>query len=156
MKKGFPARGIVSCRNTPTEALQDYVDFLVNPSMKKQISFVKDTKHVLQKIHLINEDGKVTKETNLVSADFENMYCKMPIQLSTEGIQNFCQEAGFTGEDEKPNTEEVLEALEICQENNVFEFGGKLYRQKKGHATGQKQAPPVACAGAGLAETQCN
>ena len=34
----------------------------------------------------------------------------------------------------------------------MFEFGGKLYKQKKGHATGQKQAPPVACAGVGLAE----
>ena len=78
----------------------------------------------------------------------------MPLQLSMEGIRNFCQEAGFTGVDEKPNKEEVLEALEICQENNVFEFDGKLYKQIKGHATGQKQAPPVACAWAGLAENR--
>ena len=35
MRAGFPARGIVSCKNTPTEALQDYVDFLVNPSMRE-------------------------------------------------------------------------------------------------------------------------
>ena len=88
----------------------------------------------------------------MVTADFENMYGKMPLHLSTEGIRNFCQKAGFSGEDEKPETDEILEALNICQENNVFEFDGKLYRQKKGHATGQKQAPPVACAGAGLAE----
>ena len=99
-------------------------------------------------------EGKITENTNIVSADFENMYCKMPLQLSTEGIRHFCQKEGFTGEDEKPNTDEFLEALEICQENNVFEFDGKLYKQKKGHATGRKQAPPVACAGAGLAEEE--
>ena len=78
----------------------------------------------------------------------------MPLQLSTTGVRTFCHYDGFTGDDEKPTTDEVLEALEICQENNVFEFDGKLYRQKKGHATGQKQAPPVACAGAGLAEEE--
>ena len=76
------------------------------------------------------------------------------LQRSTEGIRKFCQKEGFDDEKEKPNTDEVLEALNLCQENNVFEFGGQLYKQKKGHATGQKQAPPVACAGVGLAEKE--
>ena len=34
----------------------------------------------------------------------------------------------------------------------MFEFDGELYRQRKGHATGQKQAPPVACQGGGIVE----
>ena len=33
-------------------------------------------------------------------------------------------------------------------------FKDKLYKQKKGHATGQKQAPPVACWGAGIVERE--
>ena len=48
--------------------------------------------------------------------------------------------------------DEILEALDICQENNVFAFKDKFYKQKVGHATGQKQAPPVACIGAGIVE----
>ena len=36
----------------------------------------------------------------------------------------------------------------------MFEFKDQLYRQKKGHATGQKQAPPVACQGAGIVERE--
>ena len=51
ISEGFPARGIISCRNTPTESLQDYVDFILNPGMKKIPSFLQDTKHVLQKLH---------------------------------------------------------------------------------------------------------
>ena len=47
-----------------------------------------------------------------------------------------------------------MEALNIFQENNVFEFDGQLFKQKKGHATGQKQAPTVACAGIGVAEEE--
>ena len=40
----------------------------------------------------------------------------------------------------------------ICQKNNFFQFMDKLYRQVSGHATGQKQAPNVACQGAGRIE----
>ena len=99
------------------------------------------------------EEGRVTEDTNLVTADFENMYGKMPLNLSKAGVrENYCQQDG--GSDPKPSTEELMEALDICQENNVFDFGGKLYKQKQGHATGQKQAPPVACSGAGRAEKQ--
>ena len=151
MSNGYPARGIISCRNTPTEALQDYVDFLVNPAMKDQKSFIKDTKHALQIIKKANEEGKVTDETNLVTADFENMYGKMPLELSKAGVKDAYNQL-TSGSTEKPSSEELMEALDICQENNVFEFAEKLYKQKQGHATGQKQAPPVACAGAGKAE----
>ena len=79
------------------------------------------------------------------------MYGKMPLQLSKAGVEaSYCQSVG--GSDLKPDSEELMEALDLCQENNVFEFAGKLYQQKQGHGTGQKQAPPVACAGAAVAE----
>ena len=42
--------------------------------------------------------------------------------------------------------------MEICQNSNFFTFNEKIYKQKKDLATGQKPAPPVACAGAGVAE----
>ena len=53
-----------------------------------------------------------------------------------------------------PQQIKIIDALKLCQENNVFNFQDKLYKQKKGHATGQKQAPPVACGGAGIVERQ--
>ena len=91
MKSGFPARGIISCKNTPTEALQDYVDYKINDAMKDQQSYIKDTKHVLQKVHKLNEANKITENINLVTADFENMYGKMPFHLSKEGIVEYCK-----------------------------------------------------------------
>ena len=151
MKTGFPARGIISCRNTLTEALQDYVDFLVNPAMKQHKSYIKDTKHALQLMEKANEEGLVTDNINLVTADFENMYGKMPLDLSKKGVlASYCD----VDSDLKPYQNELLEALDICQDNNVFEFANKLYKQKQGHGTGQKQVPPVACAGAAVAEQE--
>lgn len=67
-------------------------------------------------------------------------------------MKNFLKE-GKTGQDD-PKPEEVIEALDLCQQNNIFEFNGQLYRQTKGHGTGQKMAPPVACSGAGVIEEQ--
>ena len=78
--------GLYGIKDHTKEALQDYVDFLVNPAMKQHQSYIKDTKHALQLIKKANEDGKVTDDTNLVTADFENMYGKMPLKLSKRGV----------------------------------------------------------------------
>ena len=53
-----------------------------------------------------------------------------------------------------PPTRKVFKELDLCQQNNVFEVDGQLYRQVEGHGTGQKQAPPVACLGAGEVEEE--
>ena len=58
----------------------------------------------------MDEDGKINDQVNLVNADFQNIYGKVPLELSTEGIRKFCQKEGFNDENEKPNTDEVLEA----------------------------------------------
>ena len=95
MTQGFPARGIISCRNTPTESLQDYVDFILNPGMKQLPSYIKDTKHVLQIISEKNEEGPISDEINLVTADFDNMYGNMPLSLSKEGVKQFWEAQNY-------------------------------------------------------------
>ena len=152
MAAGFPARGIICCNKSPTESLQDFVDFKCNPAMKALFSYVKDTKHILQKIEKWNEEGLIIGNIGLITADMENMYGNMPLELSKQGISEFFESLPQNNED--ITKQEILEALDICQENNVFEFKDKLYKQNIGHATGQKQAPPVACSGAGVVERQ--
>ena len=70
ISEGFPARGIISCRNTPTESLQDFIDFQLSQGMKVLPSYLKDTKHVLQKLHLRNEKGEVSDHCNLVTGKY--------------------------------------------------------------------------------------
>ena len=74
----------------------------------------------------------------------------MPMELCETGIREYLdgrpQKAG------NPSTDNVIKCLRICQENNIFEFMGKFYRQTRGSAIGQKQAPAVACLGAGILE----
>ena len=80
------------------------------------------------------------------------MYPNMPMELCETGIREYLdgrpQKAG------NPSTDNVIKCLRICQENNIFEFMGKFYRQTRGSAIGQKQAPAVACLGAGEKSSQ--
>ena len=148
--QGFPSRGIVSCKYMPTEGSQDYSEMKVSPGMKSLKSLRRDTKHVFQEIEKTNNDGEISDKINLAVADIDNMYGNMPLELSERGVRENLN----LKQNESMPTKEILNGLEICQERNVFEFKGQLYRQKKGHATGQKQAPPVACQGAGIVERE--
>ena len=85
MSSGFAARGIVSCNKSPTESLQDVIDFKCNPAMSAKESYIKDTKHILQKVEEWNEEG-VDDDIAIVTADIENMYGNTPLELSKYGI----------------------------------------------------------------------
>ena len=54
----------------------------------------------------------------------------------------------------KVKTESILEALELCLENNYFSFNKKIYQQVGGVGTGIKLAPPYACLGMGKFEKE--
>ena len=67
---GFKSRGINSIKNTPTERLGDYCDFIINPGMQKLPTFLRDTKHALQLIEEKNETG-IPENVNFLTADIE-------------------------------------------------------------------------------------
>ena len=52
---GCPLRGIISGRGGPLERLGGFVDYFLQPGMKKLPSFIQDTKHTLQIIDEINK-----------------------------------------------------------------------------------------------------
>ena len=108
--------------------------------MRNLSSYIKDTKDFLKIIEKKNDEGMVSDKISIVTADMENMYGNMPLELSKQGISEYWDSLGENNDD--ISKEELLEALDICQENNIFEFKDKLFKQKIGHATGQKQAPP--------------
>ena len=49
----------------------------------------------------------------------------------------------------KVSTQSILEALDLCLQNNVFSFNEKKYRQKGGVGTGNKMSPPLHMPGYG-------
>ena len=56
----------------------------------------------------------------------------------------FCREALENRTDKSVPTSFLIELLNICLKNNIFEFGGKLYKQLIGTAMGIHPAPSYA------------
>ena len=110
--------------------------------MQSLSTFLKDTKTLLQMIDEKNKSGPISDDINWLSADMKGMYQNMPEEESEAGCREYLDSR--TPSPGEAYTESVIECLNICQKNNVFEFMDTLYRQVSGHATGQKQAPSVA------------
>ena len=60
------------------------------------------------------------EEINLVTADFENMYGLVPLDLSKKGVKKHLD--ARVDVSNEPTTDEALDALDLCQQKNVFEF----------------------------------
>ena len=155
---GYPLRGIISGRGAPTERLAGFVDYFLQPGMKKLPSFLQDTKHTLQILYEINqkiENSDVSLEgVAMVTLDVESMYNNMTDELAGGACKEFL-EGGRGGDQEnlKVKTESILKALDLCLKSNYFEFNGKMYQQTGGVGTGIKLAPPYARLGMGKFET---
>ena len=110
-------RGIISCKNSPTEALPDYVDFKLNPSMKKMKSYIKDNKHVIQILEEANESEIVNEGVKIVTADIDNMYGNMPLELSEWGVKTYFD--NLDDDEEKLTTNEIIYA-QNCARKIMF------------------------------------
>ena len=155
-EQGFPIRGIISGRGGPTERLAGFIDHFLQPGMKKLGSFLKDTKHTLQIIEQINEKidkGELSLEgVSLVSLDVEKMYNNITLDLGMGAAKGYLDTRPahtYGGADENSDpfvtTETLMEGLDLCIQNNYFEYNKKTYKQVGGVGTGIKLAPPYAC-----------
>ena len=163
LEKGFPIRGIISGKGSPTERLAGFVEHFLQPGMASLPSFLKDTKHVLQIIEDINEKidkGEFSLDgVGLITLDVEIMYNTMTEDLAMGGTKAYLEKRnqqvvdGELDSDENNVTpQSILEGLEICLRNNCFQFKDKTYQQISGVGTGLKLAPPYACLGMGQYE----
>jgi hypothetical protein len=120
---GYPIRGIISCRRSPTERLGGFVDYFLQTGMRSLPSFMNDTKHALQLIEEIN--AKVERnETSLdgvglATLDLVQMYNNMTEEVGYQACKNFLEENDSQGveREDSVSSESVLKALRICIQN---------------------------------------
>ena len=145
---GFPLRGIIAGQGGPLERLGGFVDPFLQPGMKQLPSFLQDTKHTLQILEEINEkidSGEFSLEgVALVTLDVESMYNNMTKDLARVATSQYLEgrRPGVT-EEAKVSSQSILEALDLCLENNVFSFNEKNYRQKGGWVQATKCPPHI-------------
>ena len=155
-ENGFPIRGIISGRGSPTERLSGFIDHFLQPGMKSLGTFLKDTKHTLQIISRLNdqiENGDLSLDgVNLVSLDVNKMYNNITENLGKSACEKYLQsrpvlstQSANQKTDNFVTTVSLMKGLDLCLKNNYFCYDGKVYRQTGGVGTGSKMAPPYAC-----------
>ena len=133
-KANLAGRPIISGCDGPTERISAFVNSLLQPIMKEQRSYLKDTTNFINFV----EGTKVPKNTILVSMDVTSLYTNIPQE---EGITTVCNayDIFYTNNPPIP-TNFLKEMLRLILQENSFQFNGKDYLQIHGTAMGTKMA----------------
>lgn len=139
---------MIAGNGSAIENLSSFVDHYINPGMQQLPSFVRDTKHILNIIEDINENGPLDPDISMFTIDVKAMYPSMPRELGLKGVRDALNRRSSL----IPSTDNLISCLEICLDFNNFIFGKQHFLQIHGTSIGPKMAPGYACLGMGVFE----
>ena len=134
-KVNLSSQPIISGCDSPTKSISaQFVDSLLQPIMKEQQSYIKDTTQFLNFI----EGTRVPQNAILVSMDVTSLYTNIPQE---EGITTIghAYDTFYTATPPIP-THYLREMLRLILQENSFQFNGKNFLQTHGTAMGTKTA----------------
>jgi hypothetical protein len=131
-KKEIAGRPICSSINTVTYHTSRYVDSILQPYMKRALSYVKSSFHLI--CHLA--DKKFPATCVILTADVESLYPSIEIQRGLDALNYALIQCKCD------NTQRIfiIALTKWILENNFIEFGTNLYQQIKGTAMGTPMA----------------
>ena len=132
-----PGRPVISNCGYYTENISSFLDYHLQPLAQGVKSFIKDTKHFLQKLRNL---GKQKHGAILCTIDVVGLYPNIPHEEGLASLRKFLD----SRIDKKVTTETLVELAELVLKNNIFQFDEKLFKQVRGTAIGTKFAPPYA------------
>ena len=135
-KANNSGRPVISSVNCRTSRISEFVDYYLQPEVKKLKSYVKDTTDFIKKIEAIDH---VSDDSYLVSLDVPSLYTNIPHKEGIEAVKQKLKKS-------KPSIsiKVILTFLKLILTLNNFVFNGINYLQKKGCAMGTKCAPSYA------------
>ena len=127
-KANNPGRPVISSINCHTSRISEFVDYYLQPEVKKLKSYVKDTTDFIKKIEAIDH---VSDDSYLVSLDVRSLYTNIPHKEGIEAVKQKLKKS-------KPSIsiKVILTFLKLILTLNNFVFNGINYRQKKVYAMG--------------------
>ena len=135
-KANNPGGPVISSVNCHTSGISEFVEYYLQPEVKKLKSYVKDTTDFIKKIEAIDH---VSDYSYLVSLDVRSLYSNISHK---EGIETVKQKLKKS----KPSIsiKVILTFLKLILTLNNFVFNGINYLQKKGCAMDTKCAMDLA------------
>ena len=134
-KKFPPLRPIVSHIGSCTHRLSEFLDAFLKFQARLSSSFIRDTKHFLQKIEAIKQRG-IPDGSILVTMDVTSLYTNIDHEEGAEA----CYES-LERRKKKSIPSAVLKSLILLVlKSNAFRFGKTIYHQVMGTAMGTPMA----------------
>ena len=134
-----PLRPIVSNINSCTRRLSEFLDSFLKYQAQHCSSFIRDTKHFLQKIEEINK-SILPKNSILVTMDVTSLYTNIDHE---EGAQA-CYEKLEERSNKTIPSKTLKSLIMLVLKCTAFKFGSKIYEQVKGTCMGTPMAPNYA------------
>lgn len=136
-KPGFPPKGrlIVAAQYFLLSNISIYVDFLLQPHVRKIRTYLKDRQDFIQKI----EHKSIPSNVMLVSMDVTSLYTSIPHEdIRSTVHSNLDQDPHL-----QPPVHFILDLVDLLLEKNYFCFDHDFYFQIKGVAMGSTFAPSM-------------
>ncbi|XP_071565721.1 uncharacterized protein [Temnothorax nylanderi] len=133
-KAGFPMRIIVSAIGSPLYNVASFMHDILQKSIPKPRSRIKDSWSFVRKIANVNID---TDEI-LISLDVTALFTNIPKELVCEGIR---KQWHYISQHTNLNLTQFLHAIELILQSTSFGFDGQFYEQIFGSPMGSPLSP---------------
>ena len=130
-----PGRSVISNCGTPTEKVSEFLDHHLQPVMKREKSYVKDTGDFLEKTKSL---GRIPEDAFLVTADVVGLYLSIPHDAGLKALHEKLEERS----DKKVPSADLVGMAEFVLKNSFFEFDSKVKQQISGTTMGTKFVLP--------------
>lgn len=135
-----PGRPIISQCNGPLENIGRFLDYFLLPIVKVQDTYLSDTGDFIRAIESIQiEDSHI-----LLTYDITSLYTNLKFtEIINSVTRALNAHTDLNYEIKRPNTESLIDILEIILSKNEFTFNKKCFRQITGVSMGQIASPEI-------------
>uniref|UniRef100_A0A803JPB3 Reverse transcriptase domain-containing protein n=1 Tax=Xenopus tropicalis TaxID=8364 RepID=A0A803JPB3_XENTR len=137
IERPLVGRPIVSGIASLNERLSEYVDLYLQPLVQRLISYVRDTKHILQLLSGFRWQSDYSWGT----IDVASLYSCIP---HDRGLEAVLYHLDMYSTYDSTTKAFILDSIAYLLSHNFFKFDGAYYLQKCGTSMGAKFAPTYA------------
>ena len=129
-----PGRPVISNSGYYTENISSFLDHHSRPLAQVVTSYIKDINEFLEKLCSL---PKLTDGSILCTMDVVGLYPNIPHEEGLSALRKRLE----TRKEKYVSTDTIIDLTELLFKNNIFTFGKKTLKQKRGTDIGTKFAP---------------
>ena len=136
-----PLCPVVSGFGTISEGISHWVDENAKAKVKKLLTYLGDTRYLIQLIEEENARGTQPAGTVPANGDIVGMYTNVPMEAGLRAFEELMNKCP----DQRVPTWYLVKLMRFVATSSLFVFAGELLIQLLGVAMGSRSSPTFAC-----------